>query len=75
LADLITRAGQQGVPIVQVGDNLPLHALPAPELAACKMLADRTQVRLEVGARRLTPERLHTYLDLARSLAHPSSGS
>ncbi len=71
VTDLITRAGQQGVSIVQVGDNLPLHNLPAAELAACKTLADRTQVRLEVGARRLTPERLHAYLDIARQLGSP----
>jgi sugar phosphate isomerase/epimerase len=71
VADLITRAGQQGVSIVQVGDNLPLHALTEQELAACKTLADRSQVRLEVGARRLTPEHLHAYLDIARQFGSP----
>ncbi|MBD0258148.1 MAG: sugar phosphate isomerase/epimerase, partial [Cytophagales bacterium] len=41
--DLIARAGEHGIPIVQVGDNLPLHTLPASELAAYKTLADRLQ--------------------------------
>lgn len=69
--DLISRAGQQGLAILQVGDNLPLHTLPPQELVACKTLADRAQVRLEVGARRLTPEHLHTYLGIARQLGSP----
>jgi sugar phosphate isomerase/epimerase len=69
--DLIARAERQGVPIVQIGDNLPLHTLPAQELAAYKTLADRAQVRLEVGARRLTPEHLHAYLDIARQFGSP----
>ncbi len=69
--DLIAQAGEQGIPIVQLGDNLPLHALPAPELAACKTLADRLQVRLEVGARRLTAEHLHAYLGIARQFGSP----
>ena len=69
--NLITQAEEKGIFILQVGDNLPLHTLSASELAACKTLADQAQVRLEVGARRLTPEHLHTYLGIARQFGSP----
>ncbi len=71
VSDLITRAQQRGVQILQIGDNLPLHTLSAHELARCMAHTNQAQIQLEVGARRLTPEHLHTYLHIAHGCGSP----
>lgn len=64
--DLIRRAQQKGISLLQIGDNLPLHALAPSQLADVVALAGQSGVSLEAGARGLTPENLHTYLRIAR---------
>jgi sugar phosphate isomerase/epimerase len=65
---LIERAQQLGVPLVQICDNLPLEGLPEAELDALRRAASARGVTLEVGTRGTEPERLATYLAVARRL-------
>ncbi len=69
--DLIRRAQQKGISVLQIGDNLPLHTLSSRQLADCVALANRLNISLEVGARGLTPTTLHTYLRIARQCNSP----
>jgi 3-oxoisoapionate decarboxylase len=66
--DLLERASQFGVRLVQFGDNLPLHELPEDRLEALARQAQAQGISLELGARRLTLEHLHRYLGLAERL-------
>lgn len=66
--DLLERAKGFGLRLVQFGDNLPLHELPEERLQALARQAKELGISLELGARRLTPEHLHRYLDLAERL-------
>ena len=61
---LLDRAVDLGVRLVQFGDNLPLHELPAERLTALQRRAERDGITLEIGARGLTDEHLNRYVDL-----------
>lgn len=60
-----------GLHTLQIGDNLPLHSLPEERLAALKERAVLNNIRLELGARKLTHEHLHRYLVLAEYFNAP----
>lgn len=65
---LLDRCRELGLSLLQIGDNLPLHTFDDARLVR---LAERCQhegFQLEVGARRLTLERISQYADLARRL-------
>lgn len=64
-AGLVRRAGEAGVPCVQIADNCPLEALSDAERRDLRTLAQELAVAIEVGARGLTAERLGECLDLA----------
>lgn len=66
--DLLDQARAFGLRLVQFGDNLPLHELPEEQLQALAKQAKEQGLALELGARRLSPEHLHRYLDLAERL-------
>ncbi len=69
--DLLARAAELGVSVVQIADNLPLHRLAPAEIAA---LADRAAgdgIEIEVGTRGIDREHLRAYLDLAARLGSP----
>ena len=67
LTDLLTRASQLKVGVVQVADNLPLHTLDSGELRdACEQAADLS-LAIEIGTRGVEPARLLQYLNLALS--------
>ncbi|MDO1448655.1 TIM barrel protein [Rhodocytophaga aerolata] len=66
--DLLTKAEQVGVSLVQVGDNLPLHQLPAQSLRTFSQEAQAKNISLEIGARGLTEDHLHLYIRIARQL-------
>jgi sugar phosphate isomerase/epimerase len=68
---LLDRTIRFGLRVLQFGDNLPLHALPAERLAALKTRAEATGIRLEAGARGLRPEYLRRYVELAGWLGAP----
>jgi sugar phosphate isomerase/epimerase len=63
---LLDKVREHRLRLVQVGDNLPLHALEEPRLVAFAERAARDGVEIEVGARRLTVERVEAYVRLAR---------
>ncbi len=69
--DLLQKAAEAGLRVVQFGDNLPLHTLSADERAALSRQARQLGLRLEVGTRRLTPDNLNAYLSIARQLGSP----
>ena len=66
--ELLSKAADFGVSILQVGDNLPLHEFGKNRLADFKGMAKKANVRLEIGARGLTRENLSQYIEITRQL-------
>ena len=69
--ELIEMAKNQGVKVVQIADNLPLEKFSVPELEQIKQFADNLGIRIEVGARWMSFERLTMYLKIARLMESP----
>jgi sugar phosphate isomerase/epimerase len=67
-ADLLRRAAELGVGVVQIADNIPLHTMPAPELDELADQARRLGIDIEVGTRGIDPEHLAGYLAIAGKL-------
>jgi sugar phosphate isomerase/epimerase len=65
---LLDRCRQHGVKLLQIGDNLPLAAFEAARLDRLASRAKTENVRLEIGARRLTVDRAVAYVALARQV-------
>jgi 3-oxoisoapionate decarboxylase len=65
---LIDKCREHDVPLLQIGDNLPLHTFDEARLNRLAERAAREGIQLEVGARRLTPERVEQYISIARQL-------
>jgi sugar phosphate isomerase/epimerase len=65
---LLDRANALGVHLVQFGDNYPLHELPSDQLTALRQRATTEGIRIEVGARGLTPGHLQQYIDVCTDL-------
>jgi sugar phosphate isomerase/epimerase len=63
---LLDKARELNVALLQIGDNLPLHDFEPARLDRLTKRAARENVQLEVGARRLTTERLAEYTAIAR---------
>lgn len=63
--DLVERAVDLDVKVVQIADNMPLDQMDASELDALQACADAANVAIEVGTRGIRPGHLRTYLDLA----------
>jgi 3-oxoisoapionate decarboxylase len=66
--ELLAQALAADLPLVQFGDNLPLHLLPPRDLEALHQQARINKITLEIGARGLTPAHLQLYLGLAEKL-------
>jgi 3-oxoisoapionate decarboxylase len=56
------------VPVIQFGDNLPLHLLDAAELDALAARARDRGIAIETGARGLTAAHLQQYIEVSRRL-------
>lgn len=67
-SDLLAKARAFGLRLVQYGDNLPLHSLFHQDLDTLRREAERDKVKLEIGARGLTPAHLQLYIGLAEKL-------
>lgn len=65
---LLDKCREHGVKLLQVGDNLPLHTFDTLRLKKFAERAAREGMQLEVGARRLTGERIADYSVVARQL-------
>lgn len=66
--DLLTKAVEVNVPIVQIADNLPLDRLQASELEQLREKARASGLTLEVGTRGLEPEHLSRYIAIAEKI-------
>jgi sugar phosphate isomerase/epimerase len=66
--DLVCRAHDHGLCLVQIADNLPLDRIGDAELADLAALAASLGVTVEIGFRGLNRERLHRALHIARVL-------
>jgi 3-oxoisoapionate decarboxylase len=69
--DLVRRAADLGVRLVQFGDNLPLGALDEGGLAALGAEADALGVAIEVGTRGIERGHVARYLELAARFGSP----
>jgi sugar phosphate isomerase/epimerase len=56
------------VPVIQFGDNLPLHTLSDVALSALEARARAHRVAIETGARGLTAPHLERYIKISRQL-------
>jgi 3-oxoisoapionate decarboxylase len=62
---LLDHCLEHGVKLLQIGDNLPLHLFDEARLERLAVRAAQKGVQLEVGARRLTLERVVQYVAIA----------
>ena len=67
----IQRAAEYGFELVQIADNLPLHALSEDDLGRLKRLAQGLGVAIEVGTRGIAKGNLARYLELAQFFESP----
>jgi 3-oxoisoapionate decarboxylase len=63
--DLLDKAANLGVHVVQFADNLPLERLTARELEAVANRAEQYEIEIELGAQGITPAYLRRHLRLA----------
>ena len=68
LAGLLDRAGELGVSVVQVADNLPLEGAGQEELRRFRDAARERNIAIEAGTRGVEPAHLLRYLEIARFL-------
>ncbi|MEJ7645536.1 MAG: TIM barrel protein [Chryseolinea sp.] len=64
--DLVNKAIALNITCLQIGDNLPLHALDEYQREALRSLVVENNIRLEIGARTLTEGNLFSYISVAR---------
>jgi sugar phosphate isomerase/epimerase len=64
--DLLDKAHEHGVKLLQIGDNLPLHTFDSARLDRLAQRAVHEGIRLEIGARGLMVERIVEYAAIAR---------
>jgi 3-oxoisoapionate decarboxylase len=67
-ANLLGFALTHRLPLIQFGDNLPLHALEADRLVRLAQQTRANSIGIEVGARRMTAAHLQRYIELSRGL-------
>jgi len=65
---LLDKAVEAGASVVQIADNLPLHALPEQELDQLREAAGARGLALEAGTRSLDPEHLARYIAIAHRI-------
>jgi sugar phosphate isomerase/epimerase len=68
---LLDKAVQHNVPVVQVADNLPLYVYSKDEQDNILQYARKNHVKVEVGTKRLDEENLERYLDIAGRFHSP----
>ena len=62
---LIDKAVELGVQVVQVADNLPLDKFSKTDLLKIKNYADDLGIKIEVGSKKMTTENLERYIEIA----------
>ncbi len=68
LRGLLDNAKGLGIDLVQIADNMPLHALAEDELDVLIKTAAAMGIELETGANRMTAVNLETYIRIAGKL-------
>ncbi len=68
---LIDKAVELGVQIVQVADNLPLDRFSKTDLLKIKKYADSLGIEIEVGSKKMTTENLNSYIEIAAFFESP----
>ncbi|RMF82740.1 MAG: sugar phosphate isomerase/epimerase [Chloroflexi bacterium] len=68
---LVRRAAELGLHLVQIVDNLPLHAMTPGELNLLEREARQHDVAIEIGTRGIAPDHLRCYIDLAQRFGSP----
>jgi sugar phosphate isomerase/epimerase len=66
--DLLEKAVEAKVSVVQIADNLPLHELPDAELERLRDAASSRALTIEVGTRGLEPSHLSRYIAIAHNV-------
>jgi sugar phosphate isomerase/epimerase len=68
---LLEKATELGISVVQVADNLPLDRFSETELLKIKNYAESLNIQIEVGARGMTAENLNRYIQIASFFKSP----
>jgi 3-oxoisoapionate decarboxylase len=68
---LIEKAAEFGIHVVQVADNLPLDQFSETELLKIRNFADDLNIRIEVGSKKMTTENLEKYIEIASFFESP----
>jgi sugar phosphate isomerase/epimerase len=68
---LIDKAVELGVQIVQVADNLPLDEFSETEMRKIRNYADELGIQIEVGSKKMTAGNLEKYIQIAAFLKSP----
>lgn len=66
--DLLHKASDLGVEVVQYADNMPLHRVSAAGIQELALESKRLDIEIELGAQGLNGALLATYVDLAETL-------
>ncbi len=64
--DLIEKANEFGVNLIQIGDNLPLHTFNEERLQIFEKALQKNDITIEPGAKGLTTQHLHQYILLCK---------
>ncbi|SKC05188.1 sugar phosphate isomerase/epimerase family protein [Dyadobacter psychrophilus] len=62
--DLVHQTLNFGLKCLQIGDNLPIHTFDEGRRSQFKALVKQNGIRLEIGAKNLSPENLERYISL-----------
>lgn len=68
---LIEKAVEFGINIVQVADNLSLDRFSEPELLKIRNFANDLKIQIEVGSKKMTHENLARYVEIAAFFKSP----
>ncbi|MGB9597176.1 MAG: sugar phosphate isomerase/epimerase family protein [Candidatus Poribacteria bacterium] len=66
--DILDKAIELGIKVVQIADNLPLDRLSNAEIESIRKFTSALNIEVEIGTRGIQNDNLLTYLDLAKRL-------
>ena len=66
--NLLRKAVELGVGLVQIADNMPLHKMPEERIELLIKKAGKLNIELEAGANRMTAENLEDYIGIAQKI-------
>jgi 3-oxoisoapionate decarboxylase len=69
--DLLNKAIELEVELIQIADNLPLESVPHSELVELRAAATEYGISIEVGTKGTDPHHLRNFLEIAKTLGSP----